>query len=110
MLFAKSRYGHYYSCTKCKSSCKADKYGNQIGLPSNIGLRRARNQAHEVFDVIWKSEKMSRTEAYEWMSIAMDINPINAHISKFDVSQCLKLIFLVQKSFPDLFPLELEEI
>jgi len=48
----------------------------------------ARRAAHESFDQLWKSGKMTRTEAYSWLSSVLGLSKKLCHIKKFDVKTC----------------------
>ena len=50
--------------------------------------RIARGNAHEAFDVLWKSGQMSRTEAYLRLAEHMGLHPKECHIRKFNAEQC----------------------
>ena len=63
---------------------------------SDAETRRLRKQAHEVFDAMWSSGRMSRNAAYRWMAEAMKLPKDEAHIGMFTADQCLKLINLVE--------------
>lgn len=49
---------------------------------------QARMAAHAAFDPLWKSGRMTRNEAYKWLSRKMRLKPINCHMAMFDKSQC----------------------
>lgn len=49
----------------------------------------ARRAAHESFDQLWKSEKMTRTEAYRWLSGVLGLSKKLCHIKQFDIKTCL---------------------
>jgi len=63
-----------------------------LGSLANKKLRQVRSQAHKVFDPIWKSKQMTRSQAYCWLAERMSISPSECHIGMFDVSQCQKVI------------------
>jgi hypothetical protein len=49
-------------------------------------------RAHAVFDRLWVGGGMSRGEAYAWMRKTLNLQPHEAHIGRFDIIQCEKLI------------------
>lgn len=67
-----------------------------LGRLANAELRRAKSKAHEVFDPLWKSGTMTRGQAYQWLSEQMGIEKKYCHIGMFNVSQCKKVVELVQ--------------
>lgn len=58
----------------------------------NASLPEARIRAHKVFDPLWQSNKMTRTEAYEWLCEAMNKTPDLGHIGLFSLEECDELI------------------
>jgi hypothetical protein len=62
------------------------------GRLANAELRKIRIAAHAVFDPIWKSGEMTRTEAYAWLAEAIGISPANMHIGMLDVDGCRAVI------------------
>lgn len=57
----------------------------------------ARVRAHAVFDELWQSGQMTRTEAYGWLCAVMGKTEEEGHISCFDVQECELLIQKVQE-------------
>lgn len=78
----------FYLCKPCDAyvGCHPDTV-NPLGRLANADLRKAKQQAHAVFDPIWKSRKKRRTDAYKWLADSMGIAPQNCHIGMFDVDQ-----------------------
>lgn len=60
-------------------------------------VRYARHIAHRVFDRIWLDQHMTRKQAYAWMAEAMLLNSDDAHISKFNPTQCEELARRVRR-------------
>jgi len=107
-----SKYGYFYGCIKwpdCGGTHGAHKDGSPRGIPANKATRRGRMAAHGAFDLLWKPKSdaqepmMSRKEAYQWMALAMQMAPDDAHIGRFTLEQCEKLVELVQEAYPGLF-------
>lgn len=55
-------------------------------------LPEARIRAHVVFDQLWLGNKMTRTEAYEWLCEVMNKTPEMGHIGLFSTEECDELI------------------
>ena len=55
----------FYVCQDCGSYVGAHPNGTPYGTPANERTRKARMKAHEFFDYLWKSGKMTRTAAYK---------------------------------------------
>lgn len=97
----------FYGCPgwpACKGTHGCDKDGKPYGKPGDEKTKRARMDAHEVFDRLWKDKHMSRDDAYEWMQAVMNMTESEAHIGNFDVSQCARLRELAEEKL-----IELEE-
>ncbi len=52
----------------------------------------ARKAAHEVFDAIWKSGRISRSTAYRELAVALSIPAKDCHIALFDEDTALKVV------------------
>lgn len=63
-----------------------------LGTLANAELRDMRTRCHKVFDRLWKSKEMSRSNAYKWMQKVMGLSPEKAHIGMFNEQQCLELL------------------
>lgn len=80
--------------------------GTPVGTPADRDTRKARMRAHEAFDRLWKTEKMTRTRAYIWLANMLDVERDKCHIGLFDVTMCKKLIQTVKNCYPELFPFD----
>lgn len=82
----------FYLCEPCDAyvGChpKTDK---PLGRLANAELRKYKSNAHRCFDPIWKEGKMTRGEAYEWLSLKLGIMKVDCHIGMFDVEMCKKV-------------------
>lgn len=88
-------YLKFWLCKPCDAyvGCHRDSDSNvPLGTLANSSLRFVRREAHEVFDVRWKSDRMTRSVAYKWLAKEMGINVQNCHIGMFDIKQCEKVI------------------
>ncbi len=99
-------YGHDYPdrkfwlCRKCRSYVGCHP-GTDVPLGSlaNEELRRWRRQAHLSLDPLWKGkpdEKNLRREVYEKVAELLGLKVADAHIAKFDVEKCKKVVSLVE--------------
>ena len=66
--------------------------GKPYGTLANKALRNKRRQAHEIFDVLWKSGMMSKAQAYVWMQDWFALKEEEAHIGMFTEEMCDALI------------------
>lgn len=44
--------------------------------------------AHKCFDKLWKSGRMSRNQAYQWLAAKLNMSRRDAHISRFGKELC----------------------
>lgn len=58
----------------------------------DASLPEARIRAHKVFDPLWKSNKMTRGEAYDWLCEVMNKTPDMGHIGLFSIDECEELM------------------
>jgi hypothetical protein len=76
--------------------------------PDDKRTLRARREAHEVFDRIWKnpndglSKNQARRKAYKWLRKRMGLSRSQGHISQLTQSQCEALIKFVYEDHPHL--------
>lgn len=91
--------GKCYLCRNCKSFVGIHT-GTTIplGTLANADLRKARNEAHKLFDKLWKNPTriMTRYEAYKWLANKMGLKIEETHIAWFEIEQCKKVIELIK--------------
>lgn len=96
LRFLRSR--KFYQCPKCKAYVGTHSNSNKpLGTVANASLRKNRSKVHKLFDPIWKSRKMTRSDAYKWFARELRINKHKCHIALFDIKTCLKAINLLEK-------------
>lgn len=66
-----------------------------IGSLANPQLRRWREKAHRQFDQLWRSGRMSRKQAYQWLAQTMNLPESETHFAQFDQIQCQQAVELV---------------
>ena len=99
MTLRKSRFGQFYGCStwpKCDAAHGAHPDGTPLGVPANKATKQARIKAHEAFDTLWKGGRMKRSEAYSWMASALGLTAAEAHIGRFDIPTCERLVEAVR--------------
>jgi len=82
-----------YMCYYCKP-CGAYVGVHQnttkpLGTMANQELRDWRRKAHAVFDPLWQSRRMTRNEAYQFVSKELGKE---THIGESDIETCKKII------------------
>lgn len=83
----------FYFCKPCDAYVGCHGGGTKpLGRLANRELRKLKSQAHSFFDPIWKQRKMTRADAYKWLSEKLDIPIEQTHIGMFDVDLCKKTI------------------
>ncbi len=88
IIYGKS-YGMIYFCKECNAYCGVHKGTNvALGRLANKALRELKKEAHKYFDEIWKSNKMTRNDAYKWLSDTLNIPLEYTHIGMFDENLC----------------------
>lgn len=85
-------YGMIYLCCNCRAYCGVHKgTDNSLGRLADKELRYWKKEAHKYFDLIWKTKKMSRNEAYKSLSHFLGIPIEYCHIGMFSVKTCKKV-------------------
>lgn len=69
-------YGRLYECCGLRGW-----NGKPLEQPATLAARR---RAHDVFDCLWTRGHMSRSAAYRWLSEALGVEEVDAHMSVMD--------------------------
>lgn len=72
-----------------------DRSGRSLGIIADAQLRKMKKEGHANFDPLWNSESKifnSRREAYQWLSIKMDLPTERTHFGMFNEELCSKAI------------------
>ena len=86
---------YIYQCQNCNARVGCHKGTTRpLGDVANEVLRLKRMETHKVFDTFWKSQHMTRSRAYKWLSEQMGIPKEEAHIGGFEMDACEHLIRL----------------
>lgn len=98
----------FYSCSRypdCREAHGAHPDGEPLGIPANKDTKALRQNAHAVFDRLWKpgprKQFPARVQAYAWMQKALNLDEDEAHIAMFDQLRCKRLIEAVWQEFGD---------
>lgn len=102
----------FWRCEPCKAHVGCHEQGAEVrgsggritlsdgtlpfGTLANAALRSARTAAHGVFDLLWQSGRMRRSEAYAWLSEQLGVPFELTHISMFDIGQCMRVMDAVE--------------
>lgn len=89
-------YGPVWICRPCQAWVGCHPNGAPLGRLADIHLRRAKQDAHSQFDVLWsyKARKFSlnkqhaRGKAYKWLAGELGIAIKDCHIGLFDIPTC----------------------
>lgn len=98
----KFRYGSgrsrlFWGCIRfpdCNSTHGAHPNGKPLGIPADAETKQSRMKAHEAFDKLWTEHGLSRRESYTVLQKMMGMSADEAHIGRFDIAQCQRLISL----------------
>jgi len=89
----KKDFGNIWMCPKCRAYVGCHKDTDRAkGFLANEEYRKARREAHSLFDRVWKNREMTRSEAYERMAAILGIQKEDAHIAQLNLDQLQKLI------------------
>ncbi len=90
-------YGPVWACVPCQAwvGCHPGT-STPLGRLANKELRQAKMRAHAAFDPLWKringERKMSRGNAYRWLSDRLGIPFDDCHIGMFDIDTCGRVV------------------
>lgn len=92
VIYGKS-YGMIYLCCPCDAYVGVHEGTDRpLGRLANKDLRKWKMAAHEAFDPLWKSGRMKRAAAYQWLADLMELTRDETHIGMFDIPECMKVI------------------
>lgn len=98
VIYGPSNYGKIHFCRPCDSYVGCHKGTTRAkGRLANKRLRFWKKRAHLFFDDLWKSEKMTRSKAYKWLSEKLNIPMEYTHIGMFDENQCRATVELCKE-------------
>ena len=94
---------------RCSGGCDAHvgchpNSSTPLGTLANRALRAARVRAHDYFDLLWKSGKMSRKQAYSELEAALGLGEDQAHIGMCDLAQCEEVAAWSRLRLRELYP------
>lgn len=84
-----TRYGARYDCM-CEG-CTVMCWAGRTSTPADLPTRKARIEAHAVFDKLWTHNR-GRRDLYANLAKSMGLSKSKCHIGMFDVEQCQKVI------------------
>jgi hypothetical protein len=88
-------YGLIWLCRRCDAYVGTHKNSPThapLGRLANAELRMWKMRAHAAFDYTWQSGKMTRKQAYAKMAEVLNMTKAEAHIGKFNVDECRRLV------------------
>jgi len=88
-----------YKCDAYTGVHKSSPTFQPLGTLAKKELRALRSQVHALFDPLWKNKKMSRNEAYAWLSEQLNIPSQQTHVAMFDETRCRRAIQILKSPF-----------
>lgn len=89
----------FWRCLPCQAFVGCHEPGNgygdgtrPLGRLANLELRKAKKDAHAVFDALWQSRRMNRKAAYALLSKLTAMPADKCHIGMMDVEQCRQVV------------------
>lgn len=90
----------FWLCVECGAYCGCHPGSTKpLGTPADAETRKARSAAHFAFDVIWRSGRIPRWEAYAWLAQQLELPTHLCHIGMFDVDTCRRVIELSRANY-----------
>lgn len=112
VVYGKS-YGMIYYCKPCDAYVgthddRKDDKGKYIALGrlAKPELRELKKEVHEVFDKLWTGRKMTRIEAYMWLSGILKIPLEYTHIGMFSIKTCKEAIRVCNQLYDDTYGMD----
>lgn len=99
VIYRVRSYGMIYLCRPCDAYVGTHRGTRRpLGRLADKELRKWKKNAHACFDPIWKHGRFKgkRNKAYSWLAEQMGLPVEETHIGMFDVSQCEKVIKIME--------------
>lgn len=92
-----------YRCKTCNAYVGMHPFTNiPLGTLANAPMRQARKACKAPFETLYKTGKMSRSEAYQRLADKLGIPKEECHFGWFDIKQCQKAAVAVQEILLDI--------
>lgn len=79
----------FWLCEPCNAYTGCHKNSNSpLGVIANGELRKAKIDAHNNFDKLWRNNNTSRKKAYKWLANELSMPEGECHIGYFDLEKC----------------------
>lgn len=92
----------FYGCTRwpdCDGTHSAHQNsGKPMGIPADKETKAWRIKAHAMFDPYVKKWFPNRPEGYKFLQNVMGLTSAQAHIGRFTIEQCEKLIKIIESN------------
>ena len=82
----------FFQCEPCNAYVGCHDNGHPFGTLANSELRLLRIKAHQAFDPVWKTGRLTRKRAYKWLAKKLGVDSI--HIGQMNSDQCKRTIEL----------------
>lgn len=84
----------FWRCEPCQAwvGCHEGAKHTPLGRLANAELREVRHGAHALFDPLWMSGTMSRSDAYAWLASELQMETALCHIGWMDVADCHRVM------------------
>lgn len=89
----------FWNCAPCGAFVGCHKNSRDhkpLGTLANAETREWRKRAHSVFDPLWKSGRMSRRAAYDWLAEALGYEKGRCHISWMTAHECSRVVEIMK--------------
>lgn len=94
----------FWLCAECDAYCGCHPGSTKpLGTPANEVTRKARSSAHNMFDILWRSGRVTRSEAYAWLAQQLELPTHLCHIGMFDAETCWRVVELSKANFDAAF-------
>lgn len=90
----------FWVCWPCNAWVGCQRDGDMpLGELADEELRDARIAAHTAFDPVWKEERLSKADAYAWLSRKLGIPKERCYIGLLELDECRQVGRVVHEKF-----------
>ena len=89
--------GMCYLCDSCGSYVGCHKDGRPLGILANKQMRLKKIKCHSLFDAVWRSGELRRSECYHILSKKMNISYRDCHFGLFGIEELNAALNVLEK-------------
>lgn len=91
LFYSKTKYGPRGECLVIGCTV-VDWAEDKTATPADFETRMSRQDAHRVFDQLWRFGSYKRSRLYQMLANHLHLSKKETHIGQFNIEQCKQVI------------------